>query len=231
MATTSRPQGTSSSRGPGDSQGAGGSRGPGEGERSDSRRNRLRLVAAARAVVAERGLDVAGSEIAGRAEVGIGTLYRRFGSKEALVETAMSEVVGDVLTTAREALDDPDPAAGLAGFMTTFARVQHEHRGMADLVRAEPGRRPAAFAEHAAELRRVAERLVERARAAGSVRADLTWRDVVVLCQAAGSAGPCLDVRPDGDQWRRTLAVVLAGLRPDVGDPMPGGEPSDLAPV
>lgn len=203
MATTSRPQG------------------PGEGERSDSRRNRLRLVEAARAVVAERGLDVAGSEIAGRAEVGIGTLYRRFGSKEALVQAAMAEVVGEVLAAAREALDEPDPAAGLAGFMTTFARVQHEHRGMADLVRAEPGQRPDAFAEHAAELRLVAERLVDRARAAGSVRADLSWRDVVVLCQAAGSCGQCLDVRPDGQQWRRTLAVMLAGLRPDVRDPLP----------
>jgi AcrR family transcriptional regulator len=202
MATTSSPQGTSRPQG------------PGEGERSDSRRNRLRLVEAARAVVAERGLDVAGSEIAGRAEVGIGTLYRRFGSKEALVEAAMSEVVGEVLAAARAALDEPDPAAGLADFMTTFARSQHEHRGVADLVRAEPGRRPAAFAELAAELRRVAEQLVERARAAGAVRVDLSWRDVVVLCQAAGSSGPCLDVQPDDDQWRRILAVVLAGLRP-----------------
>lgn len=217
MATTSSPQGASRPQG------------PGEGERSDSRRNRLRLVEAARAVVAERGLDVAGSEIAGRAEVGIGTLYRRFGSKEALVETAMSEVVGEVLAAARAALDEPDPATGLADFMTTFARTQHEHRGVADLVRAEPGRRPAAFAELAAELRRVAEQLVERARAAGAVRADLSWRDVVVLCRAAGSSGPCLDIQPDADQWRRLLAVVLAGLRPEANDALAGGEPSGLA--
>ena len=208
MATTSRPQG------------------PGGGERSDSRRNRLRLVEAARAVVAERGLDVAGSEIAGRAEVGIGTLYRRFGSKEALVEAAMDEVVGEVRTSAREALADSDAAAGLARFMTALARTQHEHRGMADFVRTEPSERPAAFAEHAEQLRAAARELVDRARNAGAVRSDLTADDVLVLCQAVGSCGLCLGVRPDERQWRRALAVVLAGLRPGAGEPLPGaGEP------
>lgn len=199
----------------------------GGGERSDSRRNRLRLVEAARAVVAEQGLDVAGSEIAGRAGLGIGTLYRRFGSKEALVEVAMGEVVGQVLAGAREALAHPDPAVGLDWFMTAFARAQHENRGMAELVRAGPADRSAVFAEQAEELRKAAEQLVQRAHAAAVVRVDLTWRDVVVLCQAAGSTGACLGVRPDEQQWRRTLAVVLAGMRPNAAEPLPGVQPAD----
>ncbi|MCW2649721.1 MAG: transcriptional regulator, TetR family, partial [Mycobacterium sp.] len=82
-------------------------------ERADSRRKRLRLIEAARLVVAQKGLDAGAAEIAARAEVGVGTLYRRFGTREALVKDILLDGIAETQAAADRALAAPDPWTGL----------------------------------------------------------------------------------------------------------------------
>lgn len=115
-----------------------------------------------------------------------------------------------------------DPATGLAQFMTVLARVQYEHRGVAEFLGAGAlGRHSEAFIEHAEYVRAAAQQLVARAHRVAAVHSDLTWRDVVMLCQAIGASRSCLGIRTGEHQWQRALAVVLAGLNPGTGDLAP----------
>ncbi|MDT0346388.1 TetR/AcrR family transcriptional regulator [Streptomyces litchfieldiae] len=199
-------------------------------ERADSRRKRLRLVDAARTAVAQHGLDVAAADIAARAEVGIGTLYRRFGSKEALIEVVLLEATELMADAARRALDDGDPESALASFVTELARTQVANRGLAEFTR-RVARPDAELSEPLRErttlLRDALAELTVRAQAAGAVRADVSWRDIAVLAQAAAGTTNCLGVEAGGEQWRRTLGVLMDGLRPVAARPLPGIPPDD----
>src|SRR5262245_32959710 len=86
--------------------------------RRDAERNRQRIVDAARALVAERGLDVSHDDIARAADVGVGTVYRRFPAKQDLFDELLAEQVADLVAAAERARDDPDPWSGLTAFVT-----------------------------------------------------------------------------------------------------------------
>lgn len=169
--------------------------------RADARRNRDALLAAAAAVFAEEGLDAPLCEIARRAGVGQGTLYRRFATREALVEAIADNHLADLAELAERA--GPGPDAFLA-FFGDAARLQREDRGLIGLLAAHPlpepelaGRRRVFVAIFAG--------LLERAQAAGRVRADLVPEDVRLLLQMAGV------VSGDAD---RALELVLDAMRP-----------------
>src|SRR4051812_18912890 len=197
-------------------------------ERIDSQRNRRRLIEAATQAIAEKGLEVSALDIATHAGLGVGTLYRRFGTKEALIEGVLVSLVDELLEAADRALADDDPWRGFASFLTALGEAQLESRGLAELAGAhEPAEGP--LHERLVKQRRTMKRITERAQKAGALRADVTWRDVMLLSRAQVEAEECVGVRARPEQWRRTVAVLLDGLRAPGGSPLPGRPPRDTS--
>lgn len=195
--------------------------------RSDSRRNRLRLVAAARELVAEKGMDVTAAEIAARAEVGVGTLYRRFISKEALIRDILADGIDEVQSAADSALSEPDAWSGLSTFFTFFSKIQVDNQGIAEYVSSASGIPSEEMCRYNGRLRERLQELVQRAHRDGSLRADVTWEDIVILSRASVAASECLGVQALPEQWRRSCAIILEGMRARGGDPLPGVPPFD----
>ncbi|ETK32157.1 TetR/AcrR family transcriptional regulator [Microbispora sp. ATCC PTA-5024] len=191
--------------------------------RADARRNVERLVEAARAAVAEVGVEVTAHEIARRAGVGIGTFYRRLASREALLEAVLNEVLGEAAGVGRRALDDPDPWRSFETFAAAYARLRAESCGIREAVGGACGSGLDAIL---GELQGLIQRLVERAQAAGVMRADLAWQDVPFLLAAVATGERTLRLRAGGEQWERNLRVVLDGLRAPASGPVPGEPPA-----
>lgn len=190
-------------------------------ERADSRRKRLRLIEAARAAIAEHGLQASTNDITERAEVGVGTLYRRFGSKEALVADVLIDGLAEIQAWADSALDDPDPWAGLSGFLYAFTEAQLANLGLAEFVSGQAHELPPEVAKHGAVLATAIDRLVRRAQEHGPLRPDVTWRDVVMISLAPIGGTECLGATTGENQWRRTIAIALDGLRGPAASSLP----------
>jgi AcrR family transcriptional regulator len=187
--------------------------------RSDARRNRERLLAAAREAFAAAGLDASLEAIAERAGVSIGTLYNHFGGRLELIDAALAPALGTALAGAEQALGHADPWEGFVEHFTAVAALQAADRGVAALcVHTLP---PESACERAkARGHELTQALVERAQRAGQLRADVTLADISLLVWAAIRATePIRPVAPDA--WRRHLAVLLDGLRAG-GAPLPG---------
>ena len=181
--------------------------------RSDSRRNRLRLVEAARELVAERGMDVTAAEIAGKAEVGVGTLYRRFGSKEALIRDILADGLDEVEAVAQAALDDPDAWNGLSSFFVFFSQTQVDNQGIAEYLSLSTSVPEDEMKRMNGKLSGLVQQLVQRAHRDGSLRADVTWAEVVLLSRASVSAAECLGVHAPSGQTQRACAIILSGMK------------------
>src|SRR5262245_22262631 len=100
-----------------------------DGLRADARRNRERVLVAARAVFAERGIDAPMATVARRAGVGVATLYRHFPTRDALVRGAFAQQMETCARTLTEALADPDPWRGFQRLVETVCALQREERG------------------------------------------------------------------------------------------------------
>ena len=198
------------------------------GERVDSRRNRRLLIEAAQDAVAEHGVDVSALDIASAAGVGVGTLYRRFGTKEALIEHVMLSVIEDLRESVGTALADPDPWESLATFVVAMSESMLECRGLAQLVAMGPERKFELFGEQFRALRAEIDKLTARAHAAGVLRRDITAGDIVLLSRAPLESNHAMGLRGDEQQWRRTMAVVLDGLRAPGVTPLPGSPPQEV---
>lgn len=191
-----------------------------ESLRADATRNRAALVAAARQVFAERGLDAPFDEIARRAGVGNATLYRRFPTRQALIEAVFEERMAAYAQAVFEALAVPDPWVGFCDYFERILRLQSEDRGLADLM-------VTTFGTAGGELERLREHayrgvttLVDRAQGAGKLRADFEHQDLVLLLMAnAGLLKRTGEAAPDA--WRRLAAFVLDGLRTEAATPAP----------
>ena len=196
---------------------------------SQKRRSLRRLMEAARLVVAEKGLDAGAAEIAARAEVGVGTLYRRFGTKEVLVKDIVKEGTADIQAAAERALAAPDAWEGLARFLHDFSRAQTVNRGVQEFIASESWAAAPELRADIMRLRRAIERLTKRAHDAGVLRTDVSWRDITVLSLASANAHTCLGIEATDAQTDRTTAILLAGLRARTGaQPLPGDPPLDL---
>jgi AcrR family transcriptional regulator len=180
--------------------------------RRDAERNRQRILEAASEVFTERGLDVSLDEVARHAGVGIGTVYRRFGTKEDLVEALFMERVESIAALAERAAQAQDPWSGLVCFMEQMADRLGSDLGLKQMVMfATYGRDLTAYARQ--RNAPLVGRLVERAQAAGQLRTDLSATDipflVLLLAEAAQLARP---VSPE--LWRRYLTLITDGMRP-----------------
>ena len=200
---------------------------PDKVERADSRRKRLRLIAAARTAIAEDGLDVPSADIAARAEVGVGTLYRRFGTKEALIEAVLLDVMIMSVDAADEALAGSDPETNLENFMTALVEGWVANRGLSEFIATRSAYRSDALNGHSVALRDAMAKLTRRAQRAGVLRRDVTWRDLLAFVQAASSQVDALGIVGNDQQWRRTLGVLLDGLRSTAPRRLPGKPPAD----
>ncbi|GLY72064.1 TetR family transcriptional regulator [Actinoallomurus iriomotensis] len=187
--------------------------------RSDALRNLERLVTAARAAIAEDGVEVTAHEIARRAGVGIGTFYRRVSSREALLYAVLEEVLGEILATADRALDDPDPWRGFCDFAAAFVRLRAESCGVGEALGGACG---PALDRCLGEVRDRVRRLVERAQESGRMRPDVSWTDVPFLLAGVATGPRTIGLHAGDGQWNRNLRVVLDGL----STPRPAALPS-----
>jgi AcrR family transcriptional regulator len=176
--------------------------------RRDAARNRDKILAAARATFDQEGVDAGVEVIAKRAGVGVGTLYRRFPTKELLIEAVVDEVLHALLDAATEALGHASPADGLANYLRSVGQVQFEHSGC--LTRLWTS----GHTEIRSDIERSTRELLVRAQAVGAVRSDLVYEDVVVLVWSLrGVIEATSTVSPDA--WLRHLELLLASLAPD----------------
>jgi AcrR family transcriptional regulator len=188
--------------------------------RSDAARNRAALVAAARDVFGERGLDAPLDEIARRAGVGNATLYRRFPTRQELVDAVFTGRMAEYAQAVDAALDNPDPWAGFRSYVMHILRLQADNRGLADLL-------VTSSADPASEMERLrghayagAVELISRAQSAGSLRPDFVSQDLVLLLMAnAGLVRRMAAAAPDA--WERVAVFILDGLHADAATPAP----------
>jgi AcrR family transcriptional regulator len=190
--------------------------------RADAARNRESLLAAAEAEFAERGLDASIADIARRAGVAKGTVFRHFATKEELIAAIVSGHFAALTAVGRELMDSTDPGAALLEFLTVAAEEMQQH-DLTFLQEISEG--DAAVTELRNELHATVGSLVDRARAAGAVRPDVTGTDVFVLiCAPVHAAGFLSDPAPG--LWRRYLSIIFDGLRPEGANPLPAPAPS-----
>jgi AcrR family transcriptional regulator len=199
--------------------------------RRDAERNRQRILRAAAEVFTERGFEATLDQVAHRAGVGVGTVYRRFPDKASLAGALFEERIDAMAEMAQRAEEEPDAWAALATFLEHSAEMLAGDRGLRQmLLYAVEGHERITYAKD--RMRPVVGRLVERAQAAGQVRADLAATDIPIIeFMIAALAEYTRYVRPD--LWRRYLALIMDALRParDHLTPLPGPEltPGEVA--
>ncbi len=185
----------------------------GADRRADSQRNRGALLEAAAQAFAEGGIDVSADEIARRAGVAKGTLFRHFATKRDLV----SEVLLDRLATLQAAVAEiaaerPPGLAALAELMSRGAEVIAADRSFFDAATCE-GFADARLERAKRELQAGLDEFVATAQSSGEVRADITGVDIAMLMMAAtNTCAPAHESQPQ--LWRRYLALMIDGLRP-----------------
>jgi AcrR family transcriptional regulator len=160
--------------------------------RADAQRNLDRLLGAAAECFAEQGADASIDEIARRAGVGHGTVFRRFPTKAALLAAVLGDQMRVLTAAADAALAAPDAGEGLAQFIRQAASAYSRNRALIDAMKQCEDTPPVD------DLMAAVERLVEHAQAAGALRRDVSAKDVLTLLPTA-SAYP---------------EVIVAGLRP-----------------
>jgi AcrR family transcriptional regulator len=178
--------------------------------RADARRNRERVLAAAREVFGEQGREAQMDDVARRAQVGVGTVYRHFPTKEALIEALAFDSFERVTTKAKEALAIEDPWEALTQTLWAGAEVIAGDRALSELFADVPGS-IIQGSELERELNAAVSELLRRAREAGLLRADIVLDDIPMLMCGIGSATRKLHQCPDS--WRRHLAIVIDGIR------------------
>jgi AcrR family transcriptional regulator len=179
--------------------------------RADARRNREAVLAAARERLAKDGLDGPIEEIARTAGVGIGTVYRHFPSKDALVAALVGDRFQRLAERAREALEEDDPWEAFCDFIRFSAELQMHDRALSQFLAQHPelGHRDAVQSG----LADLSAQLIAKAQESGGMRQDAVVEDVPTLVCAlgavtAGAAGTMPEMN-----WERYVEIMLDGLR------------------
>jgi AcrR family transcriptional regulator len=171
--------------------------------RADARRNREKVLRAARDAFAESGYDVPLDEIATRAGVGAGTVYRHFPSKEALFEAVTAARLEDLIADAQLRAATAEPGPAFFGFLHRLAGEAAAKRDLPDAI-AVPGALQDAMRASVAQL-------LGRAQDAGAVRPGVTAADLIVLVKGMLAS---LQQAPDPALHNRIVAIISDGLRP-----------------
>ena len=181
--------------------------------RADARRNCERVLEAAESVLATEGVSVPIDEVARRAGVGVGTVYRQFPTKEALLEAIMLRRMEKLVEDARSRTGAEDPGAAFFGFLEHLVDEATRKRDLADALAGagiDLGERSASVGQ---ELTGVVAELLDRAQRSGAVRADVGMPELFGLV-----AGTCMAAErgfPIACAPQRMLGIVFDGLRPE----------------
>ena len=187
------------------------------GLRADAARNRESLLAAAEEVFAERGVEASVADIARRAGVAKGTVFRHFTSKEALIASLVCEHLVTLTDAVHRLAEAEDPGAALLEFLTIAADQRRQHDLTYLMTYSANDARVVAIRD---EVHAGVDMLVANAHAAGVIRTDVTGTDVFLLMCAPVHVMDGLS-DPPPDLWRRYLAIIFDGLRPEGASALP----------
>ncbi len=180
--------------------------------RRDAERNRQQILLAARAAFAERGLEVTLDEIAQRAGVGIGTVYRRHANKDDLIDELYEDIVAQLAAIAEAQLAQSDPWKGLVGFLEQSLARQASNRALRDIMPGGSHRGRERVARARERVAPLVSELFERAKQSGRLRPDVTETDMKTIVMMLGAViDSTRTTQPNA--WRRQLGIVLDGLR------------------
>ncbi len=191
-------------------------------QRADARRNRELLLAAAAEVYDEQGVDASLEEIARRAGVGIGTLYRHFPTRDAVTEAVYRREVGLLCDGIDELLAENAPDAALAQWMRRFAGYVARKRGMAMALKRVLGADSELFKHSHQRIRDAIQTLIDAAVDAGTIRDDVAPDD---LLRAMGGICMATDTPDWADRTGRLVDLLVDGLR--YGAPGPAKRRTD----
>ncbi|MCS5719663.1 TetR/AcrR family transcriptional regulator [Herbiconiux sp. CPCC 205763] len=191
--------------------------------RRDARRNRERLLTAAGELLARDGTEVSVADIAARAGVGKGTVFRHYASKDALVAEVVCDVLETLLARGQELAATLPPADALREFMTEAIHRQADDRAFCEVV-AGASADNERVQESIERLHALVGALTARAREAGAIRADVTGDDIALLLSGIYQTAAPL-ARSEPALWRRYLALALDGLLPRHANPLPYPSP------
>jgi AcrR family transcriptional regulator len=187
--------------------------------RADAQRNLVRVLDAAREVFAEQGIDAPVTDIADRAGVGVATIFRRFPTKDDLLAAVVEQRTEQMIEVADVALGSSDPGAALRRFLESLAAMQIHDVCWCDAAGTDLFERDGVRELTDVLVGKIGE-LLTRAQTAGQVRSDLRALDIPVLLMAVAKSGLMLEGAVPG-AWKRYLAIILDGLRPEAARPLP----------
>ncbi|MFD7873619.1 TetR/AcrR family transcriptional regulator [Streptomyces sp. NPDC059766] len=191
--------------------------------RKDAARNRQLLVTAAAEAFAEQGTDVSVSEIAERAGIGKGTVFRHFTTKDDLLAAIVTEKMYRLAETGEQLTHTQDPADALREFMSAAIELQIEDRAFCQVVHGVANDHPEVHKSQE-RLEAVTEALTDRARRHGVIRQDITGQDILLLMSGIYlTASRLQDTQPH--LWRRYLRLVLDGMEALDVPVLPGPPP------
>jgi AcrR family transcriptional regulator len=177
--------------------------------RADARRNRERIVQAARQIVAEQGAAAQIDDVARKAGVGVGTVYRHFPTKEALMGALLRQCIEENTELVRAQADVEDPWEGFAGMVRGVCKAMATDAAKRRMWAAASAEAFEMAHDAKAELERAAAHVIDRAHDAGVLRAEFGIDDIGMLMCGLGAA---MDVRGEND-WTRMVEFALDGLR------------------
>ena len=181
--------------------------------RADARRNYERLLAEARTAFAAHGTGASLEDVARRAGVGIGTLYRHFPNRHALMSAVFEDAVSDLLARSRALLDDPHPCPALVAWLRAIITHAGEYRGLSQALMSASHDDSSALARCSTPMRDAGRELLARAQRVGDVRGDVSIGDLMQLTNAIALAA---EESPDDPSLAdRLLTLTLRGLRPE----------------
>lgn len=178
--------------------------------RRDAEENRDRILRSAQELFARRGLDTTLDDIADHAQVGVGTVYRRFPNKESLVDALFERRIQEMVEVAQGALSQENPWTGFVALLEGFLALEAEDRGLREVVLGSSfGKDRVARAKE--RIKPLVDEVIGRAQGDGSLRHDLRSTDIAMITAMAGAVGEFCDGVASG-LWRRYLLILLDGL-------------------
>jgi AcrR family transcriptional regulator len=178
--------------------------------RADARRNRQAVIAAAKKLFADQGLDAQMPDVAKEANVGVGTVYRHFPTKDDLIAALVAERFERLAQKARDSLETESAWEGICDFIRFATQIQADDRGLCEVM----GSRPELMdgAARAIGLPELCDRLVKRGQRSGELRKDLVWEDIpMIACGLGGTTHGMTG--PAAGRWPRLVEIVIDGLR------------------
>ncbi|WP_459789604.1 TetR/AcrR family transcriptional regulator [Alteriqipengyuania sp. 357] len=177
--------------------------------RADAKKNYEHLLAVAREVIAEQGVDASLRDIARRADVGLATLYRHFPTRDTLLETLLQTALGDLIAQSEIVSQKHAPGAALTTWFVEATKFVHVFNGIVDLMAKALADPDSALHQSCKDLRAAGAKLLDDAQQAGIARQDIDGEDLFALIGAAGWIGDQLAFTDRADRLSNLVASAL----------------------